>query len=137
VVNARDAMPEGGSITVSAENVTLRGTETVDSLKGEFVALTISDTGSGIPAEVLSKIFEPFFTTKSPDKGTGLGLSQAYGFVQQSGGGIAVRSQVGQGTRSRFICRAAMPPSRPSFPKRPPSRMAKARPSLLSRTIRM
>jgi PAS domain S-box-containing protein len=99
VVNARDAMPEGGSITVSAENVTLRGTETVDSLKGEFAALTINDTGAGIPPEVLPKIFEPFFTTKSPDKGTGLGLSQAYGFVQQSGGGIAVRSQVGQGTR--------------------------------------
>jgi len=99
VVNARDAMPEGGSITVSAENVKLRGTETVDSLKGEFAALTISDTGAGIPPEVLPKIFEPFFTTKSPDKGTGLGLSQAYGFVQQSGGGIAVRSQVGQGTQ--------------------------------------
>jgi PAS domain S-box-containing protein len=99
VVNARDAMPEGGSITVSAENVTLRGTETVDSLKGEFAALTINDIGAGIPPEVLPKIFEPFFTTKSPDKGTGLGLSQAYGFVQQSGGGIAVRSQVGRGTR--------------------------------------
>src|SRR6476646_114751 len=99
VVNARDAMPEGGSITVSAENVTLRGTETVDSLKGEFAALTVSDTGAGIPPEVLPKIFEPFFTTKTPDKGTGLGLSQAYGFMQQSGGGIVVRSQVGQGTR--------------------------------------
>ena len=99
VVNARDAMPEGGSITVSAENVTLRGTETVDSLKGEFAALTVSDTGAGIPPEVLPKIFEPFFTTKTPDKGTGLGLSQAYGFMQQSGGGIVVRSQVGQGTQ--------------------------------------
>jgi PAS domain S-box-containing protein len=99
VVNARDAMPQGGSITVSAENVTLRGTETADSLKGEFAALTTNDTGAGIPPEVLPKIFEPFFTTKSPDKGTGLGLSQAYGFVQQSGGGIAVRSQVGRGTR--------------------------------------
>jgi len=99
VVNARDAMPEGGSITVSAENVTLRGTETVDSLEGEFAALTVSDTGSGIPPEVLPKIFEPFFTTKTPDKGTGLGLSQAYGFMQQSGGGIVVRSQGGQGTQ--------------------------------------
>jgi PAS domain S-box-containing protein len=84
VVNARDAMPDGGSIVVGAENVTLRGEETVEELKGEFVALSVTDTGTGIPAELLSKIFEPFFTTKSPDKGTGLGLSQAYGFAQQS-----------------------------------------------------
>ena len=102
VVNARDAMPEGGTITVSAENARLRGDETADSLEGEFAALTISDTGAGIPPEVLPKIFEPFFTTKSPDKGTGLGLSQAYGFVQQSGGGIVVCSQLGQGTRVTF-----------------------------------
>ena len=99
VVNARDAMPEGGAITVSAENAALRGEETIEGIEGEFVALSISDTGSGIPPELLPKIFEPFFTTKSPDKGTGLGLSQAYGFTQQSGGAIAVRSKVGQGTR--------------------------------------
>jgi len=99
VVNARDAMPEGGSIVVAAENVTLRGEETVEGLKGEFVALSVSDTGTGIPAELLPKIFEPFFTTKSPDKGTGLGLSQAYGFAQQSGGAVVVSSTVGLGTR--------------------------------------
>src|SRR5262245_10051449 len=99
VVNARDAMADGGSIVVAAENVTLRGEETVEGLKGEFVALSVSDTGTGIPAELLPKIFEPFFTTKSPDKGTGLGLSQAYGFAQQSGGAVFVSSTVGQGTR--------------------------------------
>jgi PAS domain S-box-containing protein len=98
VVNARDAMPEGGSIVVSGENVALHGTETMEGIKGEFVALTVSDTGLGIPPELLTKIFEPFFTTKSAGKGTGLGLSQAYGFARQSGGAIAVRSEIGNGT---------------------------------------
>jgi signal transduction histidine kinase len=88
VVNARDAMPEGGAIILSGENVTLDGTETVEGIKGEFVAVTISDTGFGIPPEILARIFEPFFTTKGPDKGTGLGLSQAFGFAQQSGGAV-------------------------------------------------
>ena len=99
VVNARDAMPEGGSILVTAENVALQGSETVEGLKGEFVALSVSDTGVGIAPEILPKIFEPFFTTKSPDKGTGLGLSQIYGFAQQSGGAVNVLSTIGQGTR--------------------------------------
>jgi PAS domain S-box-containing protein len=99
VVNARDAMPDGGSIIVSAENVTLQGEETAEGIKGEFVALSVCDSGMGIPSNLLTRIFEPFFTTKSPDKGTGLGLSQAYGFAQQSGGTISVRSKVGQGTK--------------------------------------
>ena len=99
VVNARDAMPEGGSITVSGDNVILRGSETVEGIEGEFVALTVADTGTGIPQELLEKIFEPFFTTKGPGKGTGLGLSQAYGFAKQSGGAIAVHSELGRGTR--------------------------------------
>src|SRR4029078_3064386 len=99
VVNARDAMPEGGAITLAATNVTLRGIETVEGIKGEFAALTVSDTGSGIPAELLTRIFEPFFTTKTAGKGTGLGLSQAYGFAHQSGGTIAVSSKLGQGTQ--------------------------------------
>jgi PAS domain S-box-containing protein len=100
VVNARDAMPDGGSINVSAENATLRGTETIEGIKGEFVALTVTDTGTGIPPELLTKIFEPFFTTKTAGKGTGLGLSQAYGFAHQSGGAISVRSRVGKGTQA-------------------------------------
>jgi len=100
VVNARDAMPEGGAIILSGENVTLDGTETVEAIKGEFVAVTISDTGFGIPPEILSRIFEPFFTTKGPDKGTGLGLSQAFGFARQSGGAICVRSKIDHGTQA-------------------------------------
>ncbi len=98
VVNARDAMPQGGTITISGENMTLTGSETPGSLKGDYVALTVADTGTGIPPELQEKIFEPFFTTKGPGKGTGLGLSQAYGFAQQSDGAIAVKSEVGRGT---------------------------------------
>jgi two-component system NtrC family sensor kinase len=98
VVNARDAMPEGGAVEVSAVNLSLKGHETGERLTGDFVALSVADTGSGIPPELLSKVFEPFFTTKSAGKGTGLGLSQVYGFAQQSGGAVAVASEVGRGT---------------------------------------
>jgi len=98
VVNARDAMPKGGTITLTARNETLFGYETDDQLAGEFVAFSITDTGSGIPEEVRAKVFEPFFTTKTPDMGTGLGLSQVYGFVQQSRGGISIESEIGCGT---------------------------------------
>jgi CheY-like chemotaxis protein len=77
----------------------LYGGETIEAIKGEFVALTVSDTGTGIAPENLPKIFEPFFTTKSAGKGTGLGLSQTYGFAQQSGGAIAVHSKLGHGTQ--------------------------------------
>ena len=98
VVNARDAMPEGGQITLSAANAALDGEETAERLRGDFVAITVADTGVGIAPDVLSKIFEPFFTTKVPGKGTGLGLSQVYGFAQQSGGAVAVDSGLDRGT---------------------------------------
>jgi CheY-like chemotaxis protein len=97
-VNARDAMPEGGTITLSARNATVELGEVNDHLEGDFVAITMRDTGTGIPRELLSRVFEPFFTTKAAGKGTGLGLSQVYGFAHQSGGGITIDSKVGHGT---------------------------------------
>jgi len=98
VVNARDAMPDGGAIEFSAANVRLIGNETAEELHGDFVALKITDSGTGIPREILSRVFEPFFTTKQVDKGTGLGLSQVYGFTRQSGGTTAIASVPGSGT---------------------------------------
>jgi PAS domain S-box-containing protein len=97
-VNARDAMPGGGSITLSARNVTLKKSDGVDQLEGDFVALAITDTGVGIAPDVLPRIFEPFFTTKALGKGTGLGLAQVYGFSHQSGGTVVATSAVGSGT---------------------------------------
>ena len=98
VVNARDAMPEGGRIDILGENRVLGGNETAERIAGDFVALTVRDTGGGIPPELMGKIFEPFFTTKGAGKGTGLGLSQAYGFARQAGGAIALDSEIGRGT---------------------------------------
>jgi len=97
VVNAKDAMPGGGILTIEASNVSLE--EGADAgLVGDFVAMSIRDTGEGIPSDIQARIFEPFFTTKDVDKGTGLGLSQVYGFVQQAGGGVTVSSELGRGT---------------------------------------
>jgi PAS domain S-box-containing protein len=95
-VNARDAMPEGGTLTITARNVLLEDGELVPA--GEYVAITIEDTGVGIPEDVITKVFEPFFTTKPVGKGTGLGLSQVYGFVHQAGGTIKIASKLGEGT---------------------------------------
>jgi PAS domain S-box-containing protein len=97
-VNARDAMPNGGTLTVTGRNRTLVGGEVDPELAGDFVALTVRDSGVGIPPDILARVFEPFFTTKEVNKGTGLGLSQVYGFVQQSGGRVTVDSRLGEGT---------------------------------------
>ncbi len=96
-VNAKDAMPQGGRLSIRIKPVTLKGEATDEGLSGEFVALRVADTGHGIPADVLTRVFEPFFTTKEFGKGTGLGLSQVYGFAKQSGGTATVSSADGRG----------------------------------------
>ena len=94
-VNARDAMPEGGTITVAARNA---ASSEHEDLEGDFVALSVKDEGVGMAPETLARVFEPFFTTKEIGKGSGLGLPQVYGFAEQSGGAVRVVSTVGQGT---------------------------------------
>jgi two-component system NtrC family sensor kinase len=97
-VNAKDAMPNGGTLSIRAKPVTLKGEATEEGLSGEFVAIRVVDTGQGIATENLTRVFEPFFTTKEVGKGTGLGLSQVYGFAKQSGGTATVSSTEGRGT---------------------------------------
>jgi CheY-like chemotaxis protein len=101
-VNARDAMPGGGSLTISTE---LRDLDDSDSpvqaealTPGRYARIAVSDTGYGMPPETLERVFEPFFTTKPRGKGTGLGLAMVYGFAKQSGGTVRIYSEVGQGT---------------------------------------
>ena len=98
-LNARDAMPQGGAITIAAQNATLRRGELDQSIEGDFVALTVADRGVGIPADIMPRVFDPFFSTKEFGKGTGLGLSQVHGFAHQSGGTVDIQSEIGRGTR--------------------------------------
>jgi len=94
--NARDAMSEGGTLKISATNELLNGAP--DGLRGEHVALRVTDTGEGMRPETMERVFEPFFTTKAYGEGTGLGLSQVFGFAKQSGGALTVESEVGKGS---------------------------------------
>jgi len=98
-INARDAMPDGGNVTIRTSNERFEneGRE-FEIATGEYIRLSVQDNGTGMSDEVKAKIFEPFFTTKSPDKGTGLGLASIYGFAKQSGGHVYVYSEFGQGT---------------------------------------
>ena len=105
-INARDAMPGGGQLTVATANAHLDAAEARragnDVRPGEYVAITVADTGIGMSSEVVTRVFEPFFTTKPVGKGTGLGLSMLYGFVQQSGGHVRIDSEPGRGTTMRL-----------------------------------
>ncbi|HEY8382217.1 MAG TPA: ABC transporter substrate-binding protein [Microvirga sp.] len=102
VVNARDAMPRGGDITIASRRVVREAKEGV-APPGDYVEITVADTGQGIPPAILERVFEPFFTTKEIGKGTGLGLSMVYGFAQQSGGEVRIDSAVGAGTRVTLL----------------------------------
>ena len=109
LVNARDAMSGGGSLSISATRVSLNGKEAVEAgvAPGDFVRLSVADTGCGMDEATRSRAMEPFFTTKEPDRGTGLGLSTIYGFMKQSAGGLRIESRPGEGTRVHLY----MPPA--------------------------
>jgi CheY-like chemotaxis protein len=110
-INARDAMPDGGTLSLATANVAYGAALPADLPPGEYVALSVADTGAGMSEEVLARVFEPFFTTKEVGKGSGLGLSQVYGFVKQSGGTVTIESRPGQGTTVRLYFPRSVAPS--------------------------
>ena len=111
-VNAKDAMPRGGKLCISLANTTMEKATGVRPA-GDYVWISVADTGSGIPPEILNRIFDPFFTTKAPGKGTGLGLATSYAIVQQAGGDIAVESKLGSGTVFNVLLpRSAIAPAK-------------------------
>jgi PAS domain S-box-containing protein len=126
-LNARDAMPNGGRLTIETANVDVDRAHSAlhaEVLPGQYVVISVSDTGTGMSEDTISRAFEPFFTTKPVGEGTGLGLSQVYGFVKQSGGHVKIYSQFGQGTcikiylpRLSDAARDAAPDAEPSTPE--------------------
>ena len=141
-VNARDAMDGEGLLRIASENVHLAANEVGDIQAGDYVKISVTDTGCGMTAEVLERAFEPFFTTKPVGKGTGLGLSQIFGFAHQSGGEVGIESKVGRGTARLDLSAADRRPRRRSGSTAPrrsstrPRRTSTARASCWSRTIR-
>jgi two-component system cell cycle sensor histidine kinase/response regulator CckA len=116
-VNARDAMPRGGRLTVASSNVAFGADQAADQPEvppGEYVQVAVTDTGTGITEEVRGRLFEPFFTTKEPGQGTGLGLPSVYGIVQQCGGHIVVESAMNQGSTFRIFFPKAQPEPKPA-----------------------
>jgi PAS domain S-box-containing protein len=120
VVNARDATPDGGRISVETERRDVKAGEIPDVPAGRHIVVRVSDTGAGMPEAVIRRVFEPFYTTKPQGKGTGLGLSQVYGFAQQSGGGVIIESAEGKGTAvSLFLPASAEAVSEPTRGDKP------------------
>ena len=128
-VNARDAMTVRGTLTLSAEQVSLKADEAAKihgATPGDYVCISVADTGSGIPAEQLEKIFQPFFTTKAPGKGTGLGLSTCQSIVKNHDGFITVRSKIGSGTEFKvYLPDAGIKPLEPAETRKPVSPVGK------------
>jgi CheY-like chemotaxis protein len=128
-VNARDAMPDGGRLLVETGDRRIdeqQAREHLDLPSGDYITLLVTDNGTGMPPEVVSRIFEPFFTTKEQGKGTGLGLSTVYGIVKQAGGTISVRSEPGRGTSFEILFPSAKvsefeQPAPPAAPAAEPS----------------
>ncbi|KFG69459.1 histidine kinase famiy protein [Microvirga sp. BSC39] len=134
LINARDAMPKGGCVTIATSKVHLNGNASAHHLPpGDYVALTISDEGEGMPPHVLERAIEPFFTTKSQGKGTGLGLAMVHGFVQQSLGRLEIESQHGKGTTIRMLFPAA--DTQAHAPRQPSRDLAHTEPKGQAETI--
>jgi CheY-like chemotaxis protein len=113
-INARDAMPSGGTLTIETFNAAIEKEQSAphEPARGQYTGLSVIDTGIGIRDDVLPRVFEPFFTTKEPGKGSGLGLAQVFGFAKQSGGGVSIQTRVGEGTAVKvYLPRAEPDPS--------------------------
>jgi len=115
-INARDAMPDGGELTLRSRVVRIG--RDPELAPGEYVELTVEDTGSGMPADVVERAFDPFFTTKATGQGTGLGLSQVYGIAKQAGGTARIESRPAQGTAVRLYLRGLKARSTRKQPRR-------------------
>ncbi len=133
-INARDAMPHGGYLTVSARNVVMddETAPAADLPPGDYLVIEITDTGTGMPPEVKARVFEPFYTTKPVGQGTGLGLSMVYGFIKQSGGSVKIYSEVGHGTTVRlYLPRAAADVAEAASPALAPEAVVGGRETIL------